>query len=102
MGVNTKYCYSVYDRTIEQYVLTDVKLCVAYELLKIPKDKVVQYAQSGYVLNKRYIISRRLLDGKIIEPEVEAFAISEEFKTEWDDICLRLNPKARDNHEVAV
>ena len=95
MGVNTKYCYSVYDRIIEQNVLTDVKLCVAYELLKIPKDKVVQYAQSGYVLNKQYIISRRLLDGKVIEPEAETFTVSEEFKQEWDDVCLKLNKGAR-------
>jgi hypothetical protein len=95
MGIRTLYCYSVYDRTIEEYVLVDAKLSDAHELLKIPKDKVVQYSQNGYVLNKQYIVSRRLLDGEVIEEEHETFTVSEEFKKDWDEACLKLNPKAR-------
>lgn len=95
MGAKPKYRYKVYDRSKEKNVLVDVFLQKVEDKLGIPKDKVIQYAQTGYVYNGQYLISRTLIDGIEEEEPQEPVRLDEALSKEWDRACLMLNPKAR-------
>jgi hypothetical protein len=81
--------------TTKENILIDVLLQDIVDEIGIPKDKIIQHAHNGYVYDKRYVITRRLLgDDEILERMADT-RVDKGFEKEWDAACLRLNPKAR-------
>lgn len=86
------YNYNVFDVEKSEFVLKNKPLSKVAEITGMPKDKVVQYAESGYIFNEKFHITRRKLDEPEIDIPAESMVIvSPELQAKWDDVIGALN-----------
>ncbi len=86
------YNYNVLDTTTMEYTLKNVPLADVCDTIGIPKDKVSAYAESGYIYDGKYHITRCLVDSnKPIERIVTP--MPPEWQDEWDKWRKVVNPE---------
>lgn len=96
-----KYVYDVYDKDKKKHIVVEGSLKDVTNITGMTAVKANQYAETGYVYKKRFIIRKKLINGASIE------AISDETKPpwatfwtkelieEWDRVRFMVNPNAK-------
>jgi hypothetical protein len=95
------YNYSVFDTVTDKYLIQNANVEAIHDVLDIQGDRLVQYATTGYMYDRRYHITRRLNGMPETEPidsdcEEQYTHMPSSFEFEWDRARFMINPTAKD------
>lgn len=96
------YNYNVFDMQESKFILKNEPLSKVVEATGLPKDKVCQYAEHGYIHNGRYQIIRKKLAEAESNPLDSEKVVPRDIQMSWDDVIGAIKALQNGGHIVKV